>query len=651
MTARATKSGKILWRYVSLKGLKPLPKTSVSEWADGYRVISQGNAEPGRWRTSRAEYQREIMNAFTQSGIHRVVVKSAAQIGKSDIMNNVIGRFAHLDPAPIMMIQPTIDMAQDYSKSRIAPMLRDTKVLNNLFFTVKSKEEFGTAKTRDGNNTILSKIFPGGRLIMCGSNSPTGLSSRVARVLLADEVDRFAETAGTEGDPIDLASKRMTTFWNHVSGLFSTPTVEGASRIETEYLAGTQEEWRHQCPNCGEYHVLRHTDMECPDMEESRDKDGNKVYFIRAVLWRCPDCGFKYSEQQMKNAPQKYIAQNTAALENGIRSFFVNGFSSPWLTWTGIMKEWYVARGDPMREQVVVNTRFGETYHLVGAYDNETQFLRRREIYDAELPQGVLGLTAAVDVQGNRLEYEICGWGFGEECWGIQKSVIPGNPDHPKVWELLDTILDRPYYFKNGSSLKVLRTFIDTGGLSTLSVYEYCKKNLYKQRIGIKGWATPGMPLVDKVSKDRKGYNLPLQFLGVNDGKQQVMTRLGLEKPGEQFFHFPLDDEHMGKRGYDQLYFKGIISEQRKVVHRGGLTQIVWTPIKRDIRNEPLDLRVYNLACWKSVQPYINLIKMAENLGIIVPEYARPKKQAKARKTTQKRQEKAQVKSRSVNLY
>jgi len=193
-----------LWQYISRKGLKPLPKTSVSEWADEYRVISQGNAEPGRWRTSRAEYQREIMNAFTQTGVHRVVVKSAAQIGKSDIMNNVIGRFAHLDPAAIMMIQPTIEMAQDYSKTRIAPMLRDTKVLNNLFFTVKGKEDFGTAKTRDGNNTILSKIFPGGRLIMCGSNSPAGLASRPVRVLLADEVDTSGSCIYCAGGSVEM---------------------------------------------------------------------------------------------------------------------------------------------------------------------------------------------------------------------------------------------------------------------------------------------------------------------------------------------------------------------------------------------------------------------------------------------------------------
>ena len=163
--------------------------------------------------------------------------------GKTDIMNNVIGRFAHLDPCAIMMIQPTIEMAQDYSKTRISPMIRDTKVLSRIFYDVKENTSQTGAKTRDSNNTILSKIFPGGRLIMCGANSPAGLASRPIRILLADEVDRFPESAGTESDPVDLASKRMTTFWNRVMGMFSTPTLEGSSRIETEYQAGTQEEW------------------------------------------------------------------------------------------------------------------------------------------------------------------------------------------------------------------------------------------------------------------------------------------------------------------------------------------------------------------------------------------------------------------------
>ena len=317
------KTASELWRYISQKGLKPLPKTSVSEWADTYRMLSLGiSAEPGRWRTSRAPYQKAIMDAFTQPGIHCVVVKSASQVGKSDIINNVIGRFAHLDPAAIMMIQPTIDMAQDYSKTRIAPMIRDTGVLSQLFYNVKAKGD-GVGKTRDGNNTILSKLFPGGRLIMCGANSPAGLASRPVRVLLADEVDRFPDSAGGEGDPVDLAAKRMTTFWNYVMGLFSTPTFAGESRIEAEYLEGTQEEWQHECPNCHEYHLLTHRHM-LTDHDEYVDKKKKRHVTVHAVSWRCPDCGFTFSEQQMRHAPQKYVMQNASALKKGARSFFVN---------------------------------------------------------------------------------------------------------------------------------------------------------------------------------------------------------------------------------------------------------------------------------------------------------------------------------------
>lgn len=242
-----------LFQGIAKQALRPIPKMSVSEWADEYRMLSsEGSAEPGKWRTDRAPYQREIMDAFTQYGVWKVVVKSCSQIGKSDMMNNIIGRFAHLAPAPIMMIQPTIDMAQDYSKSRIAPMIRDTKALRNIF---------RESKSRESGNTILSKLFPGGRLIMGGANSPAGLASRPIKILLCDEIDRFPDSAGTEGDPIDLASKRMTTFWDRVMGEFSTPTNLGESRIEDEYMEGTQEEWQHQCLNCGEYHCITHRDI------------------------------------------------------------------------------------------------------------------------------------------------------------------------------------------------------------------------------------------------------------------------------------------------------------------------------------------------------------------------------------------------------
>lgn len=588
------KTARELWQYISKNGLKPLPKTSVSQWADNYRMLSSGiSAEPGKWKTSRASYQKDIMNAFTEPGIHRVVVKSSSQIGKSDMMNNVIGRFAHLDPCAIMMIQPTIDMAQDYSKTRIAPMIRDTKVLNNLFYDVKS---------RDANNTILSKVFPGGRLIMCGANSPAGLASRPIRILLADEVDRFPDSAGTEGDPVDLAAKRMTTFWNSCMGLFSTPTNEGTSRIDEEYLTGTQEEWQHKCPNCGEYHLLRHIDMTV-DYKEIKTPSGKKTVIVNDVKWRCPHCGFSFSEKEMKQTPQKYISRNADALKNGIRSFFVNGFTSPWMTWTRIMREWLEAKGDPEREKVIMNTVFGESYKQKGAFEDEQIFLRRRESYGAELPNGVLLLTAAIDTQDNRLEYEVVGWGKEEECWGIRKGIVLGAPNQARTWKEIDNILDKTYHFADGKGLKVVRTFIDSGGHYTSDVYNYCQKNFYKQRFAIKGRGGPGIPLIYKIAKANNA-KAPLILLGVDDGKQQIMDRLSIDSPGPLYFHFPQDEgiKELSNRGYDDLYFKGIISEHKKVYKRNGVLREVWETTK-NVRNEPLDLRNYNLACMKSLKP------------------------------------------------
>lgn len=588
------KTARELWQYISKNGLKPLPKTSVSNWADNHRMLSSGiSAEPGKWKTSRAPYQKDIMNAFTEPGIHRVVVKSSSQIGKSDMMNNVIGRFAHLDPCAIMMIQPTIDMAQDYSKTRIAPMIRDTKVLNNLFYDVKS---------RDANNTILSKVFPGGRLIMCGANSPAGLASRPIRILLADEVDRFPDSAGTEGDPVDLAAKRMTTFWNSCMGLFSTPTNEGSSRIDEEYLAGTQEEWQHKCPNCGEYHLLRHIDMTV-DYKEIKTPSGKKTVIVNDVKWRCPHCGFSFSEKEMKQTPQKYISRNADALKNGIRSFFVNGFTSPWMTWSKIMREWLEAKGDPEREKVIMNTVFGESYKQKGAFEDEQIFLRRRESYGAELPNGVLLLTAAIDTQDNRLEYEVVGWGKEEECWGIRKGIVLGAPNQDRTWKEIDNILDKTYHFADGKGLKVVRTFIDSGGHYTSDVYNYCQKNFHKQRFAIKGRGGPGIPLIYKIAKANNA-KAPLILLGVDDGKQQIMDRLSIDSPGPLYFHFPQDEgiKELSNRGYDDLYFKGIISEHKKVYKRNGVLREVWETTK-NVRNEPLDLRNYNLACMKSLQP------------------------------------------------
>lgn len=598
-----------LFQRIAAKSLRPLPNLTVSDWADQYRMLSsESSAEPGRWRTDRAPYQRAIMDAFTDLDVRRVVVMSCSQIGKSDIMNNVIGRFAHLAPAPILMIQPTVDMAQDYSKSRIAPMIRDTKVLRDIFQDVKSRES---------GNTILSKLFPGGRLIMGGANSPAGLASRPIKILLADEVDRFPDSAGTEGDPVDLAAKRMTTFWDRTMGLFSTPTNAGESRIEVEYTEGTQEEWQHRCPNCGEYHLLTHRSMV---MDTETVKDGRKKEHIhvKSVSWRCPDCGFTFSENEMRRQPQKYVAKNPTAIKNHVRSFFVNCWASPWISWTDVMQEWVDAKGDPEREKVVVNTRFGEPYERARSYDNVDKLLARREPYNAELPDGVLILTAAVDVQDNRLEYEIVGWGEDEECWGIKKGIILGAPDTAAVWRQLDEQLDREYHFADGTGLLIARTFIDSGGHYTSEVYNYSLMHLARQRFAVRGSSTMGVPIIHKYSKAQAyhGRTIPLVLIGTDSGKQYIMDRLAIDVPGPRYFHFPLDkpeqdavNEVLWNRGYDEIYFQGLTAEEKQPQKKNGRIVYRWVNIAKDHRNEPLDLRVYNLACLASISPDFSKLK------------------------------------------
>lgn len=570
-----------------IKMVAPPPRMSVSEWADNYRFIpADYGAEPGKWDSSRAAYQKEIMDAFTTKGVHKVVAMIAAQLGKSEILFNVLGRFIHLDPCPALLVQPSLSDSEDFSKERLMPTVRETPVL---------KERISASKSRDSGNTILKKLFPGGYLAMVGANAPSGLAKRSIRVLLFDEVDRFEKSAGNEGDPIELASKRTSNFWNYIIGIFSTPT-DAFSRIFAEYLLGTQEEWRHKCPGCGEFHWVTIWNMQY-DYEEFT-VDGNKTYRVDAVFWRCPDCGNQFTEQQMKATEQKYIVLNPNVTE--VRSFHVNSFASPWLAWTKIVAEYLIAKHKPEQLKGFINTRLAEIYKPTGEIKDEHGLLERRENYPADLPEGVLILTAAVDTQDNRLEYEIAGWGRDEERWGIQKGVILGRPDNKKTWNDLDQQLDRMYYFANGCGLRVARTFIDSGGHYTKEVYTYCRDNGHKQRFAIKGHHLFGVPIIYKLGKADGFPGLPLVLVGVNDGKQYIMQRLIEKKePGACYLHFPADD----RRGYDQVYFRGLISEKLEDSIVKGKSVKVWKNIAQDKRNEPLDLQIYNLACLYSIKP------------------------------------------------
>lgn len=576
---------------------RPPENLTVSEWAEKYRVLSpECSAEAGLWRTSRTPYLAEPMNAFTDPKIKRLVIVSSSQMGKSEFELNAIGYVIDQDPGSTLYIQPTVDDCKKFSNLRIAPMFRDCPRL---------KSKVRTAKSRDAKNTILQKSFPGGMLTLVGTNSPSGLASTPVRYVFADERDRFAASAGKEGDPFELALARQTTFYNAKAVEVSTPTIKGASPIEDSFSLGTQETWQHRCPHCGEFFLINFDAIRFTPEKQKVNK--RTVWSVSDIYTFCPHCGGVMTEDEAKQQPAKWIAANPAAYERGIRSFWLNGFSSPWQSWKTLILKFLNAKDDPEKLKVVFNTQFGELWEDRGDTLKEDQLASRAEEYDAELPQGVLFLACGVDTQDNRLEYEVVGFGRYGETWGIKKGFIIGRPDEPDVWARLDGVIDKVYKFKNGRGLKVSITLVDSGGHFTQDVYAQTRARSRKNVFAIKGDGRQDKAFVSpprKIElKYRKGAWCWLYSLGVNAGKAIIMANLQTQEAGARYCHFPKDPS----TGYDENFYNGLLSE--KEVRQGRLVK--WVKITTHTRNEALDCRNYALAGYYIVDPDFDAIEKA----------------------------------------
>lgn len=612
--------------------MKAPENLTVSEWADKYRKLSSvSSAEPGQWRTSRTPYLKDIMDAFTDPQVRELSVVAASQVGKSEFELNCIGYIIDQDPASILYIHPTVDDAKKFSRLRVTPMISDTPAIAK-----KVKE---TKVGRESASTILQKSFPGGMLTVTGSNSASALASTPARYVIADEVDRFARSAGREGDPLSLAKARQTTFYNAKTLLVSTPTIKGDSRIEAAYYIGTQEHWCHKCPDCGEYSEIKFNDIKFePKMERVH---GKKTWTIDGeVHWMCPYCGCVHSEHQMRRQPAKWIADNPAALQNGVRSFWLTAFASPWTSWETIVLRFLEAKDDPERLKVVYNTLFGQLWEDRGDLADEDEMLSRREDYGrcedgspVELPDGVLVLTCGVDTQDNRLEYEVVGHGHYGETWGIQKGVIMGRPDTAEVWNRLDDLADHVFKFESGKGLKVSIFCVDSGGHFTQDVYENCQKRQGKRFFAIKGKGGDGVPYISPPSKvairDNKRKTCWLYTLGVDAGKASIMSSLKVEEPGPKYMHFSADPD----AGYDMNYFNGLLSEKMVLAHtsRGDVWR--WEKIPGHERNEALDCRNYAMAALKIINPDLDAVerrlKGVEEKPAVTQQRQKPKRRSK----------------------
>lgn len=581
----------------ALSGMKPPEELTVTEWAEAKRRLSsEASAETGPWRCSRTPYLREPLDAFTDPKVRRLILVSSSQIGKSEFENNIIGYIIDEDPSSILFIHPTTVDAKEYSKLRIAPMIRDCPTL---------RKKVADPKSRDSGNTILQKTYPGGILTLCGSTEAHSLASKPIRYVIGDERDRWAVSVGKEGDPWRLAMARQITFYNAKAVEVSTPTIKGASPIADSFYEGTMERWCVQCPHCGEYHDIKFADIRYE--KEERIVQGKTQYKVLQIWYTCPGCAAVSTEREIKRQPAKWIAENPEAYERGVRSFWLNSFVSPWASWESTILEYLYAQGSSAKLQVVYNTRFGELWEDRGDLETEDSLMARREEYPAELPDGVLVLTCGVDTQDDRLEYEVIGWGHFGENWGIKKGVIMGRPDDERTWAALDDVIDKTYRFQNGIGLPVSMTFVDEGGHFTQDVRLQCRARIGKKVFAIKGRGGPNVPFTEMPKKQKIVVNKTAvgtcwQYqIGVDSGKQTIMDDLRVQTPGPRYCHFPHSDD------YGAAYFKGLLSEH--LVYKPDRKQPwVWEKIPGHERNEALDCRNYALAAFKVLPANLDAI-------------------------------------------
>lgn len=584
------------WRH----GLAPDPNLTVSEWADRHRILSSRAAsEAGPYRTARTPYMRAIMDALSPNDpATRVVFMKSAQVGATEVGNNWIGYAVHRVPAPMLAVQPTVDMAKRLSQQRLDPLFEDSPVLRELIMPNRA---------RDSGNTILSKRFKGGQLILAGANSAVGLRSMPARYVFLDEVDAYPGDVDEEGDPIDLAEARTISF-GHRKKLFlaSTPTVKNISRIEREYEASDRQRYFVPCPHCG---GLQHLEFERLRWDKGHPE---------TAVYRCVHCEEPIEERHKtwmmdeangaKWMPTASPEEIDAARRRGVVGFHINGLYSPlgWMSWVNLARNWELAQGDDAKLKTFKNTMLGVTWEQKGEAPEWERLYERREPdwRQGRVPARALFLTAGIDVQRDRIEMDVWGWGRGRESWLVEHIVMYGNPGEAYVWDQLTEAIGRTWRHESGVEMSLARGMIDTGdGAYTNEVYVWVRTVGQGQVLAIKGvggfdQSTPvSAPTYVEVNVSGRKLKRGVKLWKVAGAvfKSETYRWLRLAAPTDEqiaagagwpegFVHIP--------QGTSSEWVKQLTSEQLfPIKTKQGFQKLEWR--KTRDRNEALDCRVY----------------------------------------------------------
>ena len=566
------------WLDEALSAFRPPPRLSLSEWADRYFYLSpESAAEAGRWRT--LPYQRGVLDAITDPRVERITWMKSARVGATKCMNAAIGYYMHQDPCPILVVQPTVEDAQGYSKEEIAPMLRDCKVLRQL---VKQP----TAKISE--QTILHKTFPGGSLSMVGANSGRGFRRVSRRVVIFDEVDGYPPSAGTEGDQIKLGIRRTEYYWNRKIFAASTPLVAGASRIEEMFEAGDQRRYFVPCPHCGNMDILVFREGERGHWMSWPEGRPEEAHFV------CSEngCVIEDRDKRQMIAAGQWRAE---AEFKGHASFHIwAAYSlSPNASWGQIATEFIEAkRQGPEKLKTFVNTTLGETWKDKGEAPAWERLYYRRESYPlGSVPDGVLFITVGVDVQKDRFVYEIVGWGKNKESWSIAAGILPGDTSNEATWRQLDELLTWMFPGED-KTFSISMLAIDSGYI-TQQVYNWARRYPMTRVIACKGTksrtlvGTPSaVDVTTRGKRMQRGYKV--WPIGVDIAKSELYGWLRLPPPEDDepvtgYCHFP---------EYDEEFFRQLTAEQLVTVRkRNGYTALEWQLIPNR-ENHWLDTRV-----------------------------------------------------------
>ena len=568
------------WRAGFLDGLRPEEPLTVSEWADKHRRLSsKASAEPGPWRTNRTPYLREPMDCLSStSPVQRVVMMFAAQTGKTEAGANWLGYVIDHAPGPMLLVQPTVEMAKRLSKQRLESLITETPVL---------AEKIAPSRSRDSGNTMFAKDFPGGMMLLTGSNSATGLRSTPCRYIFCDEIDAFPSDVDGEGDPVSLAEKRATTFARRKILLTSTPTVKDFSRIEAEYERSDQRRFYVPCPCCSVMQWLK-----WPQLKWENNDPVTAAY-------ECEVCHERFAEIHKPAMLRNGEWRATAPSNGKTAGFQLSGLYSPlgWLSWADMVDDFLRAKADAPMLKSFVNTRLAETWEEDFASKVSAEgLLDRCEHYEAAMvPEGGLALTVGVDVQDNRLAISVWAWGREEEGWLLDHQEIYGDPSRQELWKQLDEVVLREWPHAVGPAMRPDVVAIDSGGHFTAEVYQYARERARQGVVAIKGQSQRGKPPIGKGSKvdvNHQGRTLKrgavVYMVGGDTVKTTLFGRLKHSEQGAGFLHF-----HMGTTGE---YFEQLTAEKQVLrYNRGGFPTREWVK-KPSARNEALDCLVYAYA-------------------------------------------------------